>query len=252
MQGGLRFADKVVLTVAWLVTCGLVYLFGFYLGKGMQEVRYGREERVVRLPVESEVPPAGSPTAPRPAYEFYGDLAGTERRTSTRESTPERLVHGEDPPVGLGAEPAPRVVPVPPAPAKADADPGGDSTGRRSPAPGDPSGARPAGAAAARADVSGPSRGGAPGGRADLPMAGSAGRGWTVRTRPLPSQAEAEALRARLRARGYAAQVVQARREGAPVFVLVVGRYPSAGEAAAVMRKLRAEDGVTQAFVASE
>jgi hypothetical protein len=33
MATGLRFWDRLVLFVAWTVTCGLVYLLGFYVGK---------------------------------------------------------------------------------------------------------------------------------------------------------------------------------------------------------------------------
>lgn len=249
MQGGLRFADKAVLTVAWLVTCGLVYLFGFYLGKGMQEVRYGREERVVRLPVESEVPPVGSASSPRPAYEFYGDLVAAERRGATSEQPRDPAARGEGRPVGPGTDAVPHAGGALPAAAKPD--PAREATVRRSPSREEAKGPKAA-AAVARGEAAASTTVAPAAGRSAPTVAGSGGRGWTVRTRPLASEAEADALRARLRARGYAAQVVQARRDGAPAFVLVVGRYPSAGEAATVMRKLRTEDGVAQAFVASE
>ena len=39
MATGLRFWDRLILFVAWTVTCGLVYLLGFYVGKGVQERR---------------------------------------------------------------------------------------------------------------------------------------------------------------------------------------------------------------------
>src|SRR5581483_8732965 len=56
---GLRLWDRLVLLVAWLVTCGLVYLLGFYVGKGTQERRPVIDSRLVRLPVTSTPPPEG-------------------------------------------------------------------------------------------------------------------------------------------------------------------------------------------------
>src|SRR5262249_43462811 len=53
-RAGLRFLDRLILFVAWGVTCGLVYGLGFYTGKGTQERRLGMGERVVRLVVRPE------------------------------------------------------------------------------------------------------------------------------------------------------------------------------------------------------
>ena len=79
MRPGLRFVDRGILVVAWLVTCGLVYALGFYTGKGTQEQRLGMEERLVRLPVQGEVPPAGGGAKASPDYEFYGNLVAADR-----------------------------------------------------------------------------------------------------------------------------------------------------------------------------
>ncbi len=250
VHGGLRFADKAVIAVAWVATCGLVYLFGFYLGKGMQEVRYGKEERVVRLPVESEVPPAGSGAPKTPSYEFYDNLAGHQRGRGA-EGAPMAPAPG---PAVSGAGPAPSVTvpPAVPAPTQPQVPP--------RPAPGGPAesavGTAKPGLRLAR-PTPGPAQPTPPGPRPEASQrppgqSASGGRGWTVRTRPLPSSADAEALGARLRARGYAARVVQVRRDGKLEYVLVVGRYGTAGQAGEVMRKLRTEHGVAQAFVASE
>src|SRR5439155_918672 len=58
-RAGLGLWDRLVLLLAWGVTCGLVYLLGFYVGKGMQERPLGPEDRLVRLPVTSTPPPEG-------------------------------------------------------------------------------------------------------------------------------------------------------------------------------------------------
>ena len=70
---GLGLWDRLVLLVAWLVTCGLVYVLGFYLGKGTQEHRLGLEERVVRLPVTSRPPPEGQRPPAESDLTFYED-----------------------------------------------------------------------------------------------------------------------------------------------------------------------------------
>ena len=89
---GLRFVDRLTLLVAWVATCGLVYLFGFYTGKGTQ-VRYlQQEERVVRLPVASAPPAAGQRPSQKSYPDFYERLLG--ERT------------GDEPPAGRAATPA--------------------------------------------------------------------------------------------------------------------------------------------------
>ena len=69
-RSGFGFWDRLILFTAWVVTCGLVYLLGFYVGKGTQAERLGLEERIVRLPVTSSPPREGSgrrPTASSPS-----------------------------------------------------------------------------------------------------------------------------------------------------------------------------------------
>jgi hypothetical protein len=75
VRPGLRFLDRLILFVAWIVTCGLVYGLGFYTGKGTQERRLGMEERVVRLPVTSPVPPEGQRPKASNEFSFYETLA---------------------------------------------------------------------------------------------------------------------------------------------------------------------------------
>ena len=62
MATGLRIWDRLILFLAWTVTCGLVYLLGFYVGKGVQAQRVDTEERIVKLPVSSP-PPAQAPAS---------------------------------------------------------------------------------------------------------------------------------------------------------------------------------------------
>ena len=85
MATGLRFWDRLVLFVAWTVTCGLVYLLGFYVGKGVGEQRLDTEERVVRLPITAGPPAAGQ--RPKSDLTFYDTLAkSADRPASDRKS----------------------------------------------------------------------------------------------------------------------------------------------------------------------
>ena len=54
-RGSLGLGQRVLLLAAWLVSCGFVYVLGFYVGKGM----HGAPQITPRvsLPVEAAVPP---------------------------------------------------------------------------------------------------------------------------------------------------------------------------------------------------
>src|SRR5262244_2210017 len=93
-RSGLGLADRLVLLVAWIATCGLVYLLGFYVGKGMQEKRLGLEERIVRLPVTSAPPPEGRREKSGAEFGFYDKLMG---QPSDRGTTPGAASTAHDP-----------------------------------------------------------------------------------------------------------------------------------------------------------
>src|SRR5437867_7025271 len=108
-RAGLGLWDRLVLLVAWAVTCGLVYLLGFYVGKGTQERRLGVEERVVRLPVTAPPPAAGQRPAAGSDLTFYDTLVSGQR--------PEK--HDEPAPAHPPTPPAPASRPAPPSQAAA-------------------------------------------------------------------------------------------------------------------------------------
>jgi hypothetical protein len=120
-RAALGLGDRLILLVAWLATCGLVYLLGFSVGKGAQERRLGHEERIVRLPVTSQPPPEGQ----RPKTEefvFYDKLMGerpgeASARPATQEPAPAPTEAVERP----GRPDAPK--PTSPAPPVATAKP---------------------------------------------------------------------------------------------------------------------------------
>jgi DedD protein len=79
-----------------------------------------------------------------------------------------------------------------------------------------------------------------------------AGGGWTVEANPTRNRDEAEALQTQLRHRGYDAVVTHVQRDGETWYRLRVGRYQNSEQASQVMRRLREQEGVARAFVASE
>lgn len=140
VRPGLRMWDRAVLLVAWTVTCGLVYLLGFYVGRGTQDRRDVQEERVVRLPIETPPPPSGvrvgSGAPPSDDLTFYKRLVadGLADSGAPAKVTPAEPQAGSHPPatiVALGPPrppaggppptvlprslPAPTAPPVPPA-----------------------------------------------------------------------------------------------------------------------------------------
>jgi cell division septation protein DedD len=228
-RAGLRFWDRLVLLTAWVVTCGFVYLLGFYVGKGMQERRFGEEERVVRLPVTSEPPPEGQhpkgPTQPS----FYDELLGA-RPPEPVAPTPAPESTTLPPPA---AAPSPTVPAAPPGQVAAAPQP--------PPAAATPAVAHPTPPPAAVRPAAPP----APSPRATTGP-------WTVEANPTRSQYEAQALADQLRRRGYDVALTHVVRDGETWYRIRVGRYATSEQASQVMRRLREQEGVTHAFVASE
>ena len=58
-EAGTGLVDRLLLIGAWPMSCAAVYGLGFYTGSHTQERVRGDEERIVRLPVTAEPPPAG-------------------------------------------------------------------------------------------------------------------------------------------------------------------------------------------------
>jgi cell division protein FtsN len=243
---GLGLWDRLVLLVAWIVTCGFVYLLGFYVGKGTHERRLGLEERVVRLPVTSQPPPEGQRRAAESDLTFYDTLAAGQspehRRPALPEehSTPRPTMPSAPPPTlpaPAAAGPKAAVTVVPPTPAVVPV--------ANPPAPAAP---RPTAAAPEAAPLAA-----APPARAPAPAAARpAGSGWTVQASPTRSRDEADALLRRLKARGYDVTMVRVLRDGDTWYRVQVGRFATSQQASEVMQRLREHEGVSHVFVASE
>jgi cell division protein FtsN len=238
----LRFVDQLVLFVAWVVTCGLVYVLGYYVGKGTPEHHAALEEREVRLPVSA--PPPAEGQRPKEAKEFpsfYQALPGGARpidvargaavtappaTTSTASTTLARATTTV--PASGAAAPARPLAPTTTVPARVA------STSTTS---------APRAAAMVVPSASLPPT--------TLARAATRG-GFTVEANPTRSRPEAEELLASLRKRGYDATLVEVRRDGDTWYRLRVGRYATAEQATETMRRLRDSEGVTHAFIATE
>jgi len=253
-RGRLGLGDRLILLVAWVTTCGLVYLLGFYVGKGTQAHSLRLEQQVVRLPVTSAPPPEGQRPKTAPEFGFYDKLMGEQGG----ERLPDK-VHEEAKPApaapalareAVAATPAPEPAsrsspPVPPAAVAAKPPPRpfhltADVPGRRLPA-----------SAPAVSSASPRSASAAPASLAPPPAALAAG-GFTVRTNPTRDREEADGLMKQLRSRGYDATLVRVVRDGDAMYRVQVGRFTTAEQASEMMHRLREHEGVEHAFVASE
>lgn len=213
---GLGLWDRLVLFVVWVVTCGLVYVLGYYLGKGTQEGGLAFDERVARLPVTSRPPPEGQRPKTEQELTFYETLSSAGRAGDATPS--ERPARPATAPSTV-SRPAPRREEA--AKASGEAPPVEAARPERPAPPSAPPAARLLG-------------------------------GWTVHASPTRSREEAEALLGKLRGRGYDASIVRVLRDGDTWYRIQVGRFSSSEQAAEVVQRLREREGVSHAFVASE
>lgn len=235
---GLSLWDRLVLLVAWAVTCGLVYLLGFYVGKGTQERRLGLEERIVRLPVTAPPPAAGQRPATGSDLTFYDTLVSGQKAENRADAPPARPAAPLATEPRAASSPQLAVGPPPTAPPR--------PAGPVRPAP--PvvvPAAPPASPEAAKVAV----RPVAPPTTAPPPAAAG---GWTVVADLTRSRDEAEALQRQLRGHGYDAAVVRVTRDGDTWYRVRVGRFGTSAQADEMRQRLREREGVAHVFVASE
>ncbi len=257
MATGLRFWDRLVLFVAWTITCGLVYLLGFYVGKGVGERRLDSEERVVRLPVTAG-PPAAT-QRPKSDLTFYDTLAKSSDRPASPAPEPQPAAKA---PTGTLPPRAAAPSTIPPAPVPSTTLPPRPTTTLAPRAATPPPTTPPRAVVTTPAPTTPPRPVTVPSAPTESPTRSeratrvepppASGRGnWTVQAAPTRSREEADALLRRLRGRGYDASIVEVPRDGATWYRIRVGRYPTAGQATDVMQRLRDQEGV-HVFVASE
>jgi cell division protein FtsN len=243
-RAGLGLLDRLVILLAWVVTCGLVYVLGFYVGRGANDRRLGLEERVVKLPVTSQPPPAGERPKSGSEFTFYDTLAAGDRGTGRAAITP-----APPPPraPAVAAAPAPRPEPArstapAPRPASAASAPTAPAARPPTPAPAAPP-APPRVAPATSAPAPGADA-------AETPP--PAKGGWSVQASPTRDRAEAEGLAQQLRGRGYETRIVRVLRNGETWYRVQVGRFATAQQANETMHRLRDREGVSHVFIGTE
>lgn len=213
-------AGLMLLGVATLVTTGVVFLLGAYVGKGLAERRFAEEQRVVRLPL----------TVAPPAKTGEGQGEGTIW---------DRLSRGEgEKPEGAAPAPAategPIHVPAPQAPTPAStptAVPTVVPTATAVPAAARPAAPRPA----------------VP--PAPPPVAG--GMRYQVQVNAMAEKARAEQLVRDLKTAGYNAYISPGAVSGRTLYRVRVGKFPNEESARQAVSRLR-EQGYPNAFLAAE
>ena len=263
----LEIAGVVVSTAASLF---IVFLLGVYAGRGLGDRRVQEDaERVVRLPA-----PAAAEESPSAddALTFDDTLGDADRAALGRPPRPAVAA------VPVPAQPAAR----PDLPARDEAPAVlTDSGGAEAP---EHAAGEHARASADRADTATQARaagaetgdqragddarvaadsanGGArvpvaartPDARVAVAVVPSAKGGeWSVQVTATREPRTADDMVKRLRARGYDAYIIRARREGATFYRVRVGHYGSMDHASQMVSRLRREPGVPEAFVASD
>ncbi len=240
----LRLIDRLLLLVAWLATCGLVYIFGYYVGKGTPDRQATIEERSVRLPITSTPPPEGQrPKEAKDFPSFYQALPAGERPIDVARGTPVTA------PPDTPTPPARATTTQPAATARASATTT-TTLARTSPSTTLPRPTPPT-TATSLPRLPAPTTATTAPTPTTVPRTTARGS-FTVEASPTRSRSEAEQLLGTLRRRGYDATLVQVERDGDTWYRLRVGRYTTSEQATDAMRRLRDVEGVTHVFVAAE
>jgi cell division septation protein DedD len=228
----------------WLEVLGLVLIFaggsavvfflGIFVGKGLQESRLAREERVVRLPIG----PSNEGQAARDnELPLYNELAqGAPSPTPGVALAVKRPAESGEPAARL-AQAEPTAAPRAPV-ERATVAPGTNEEMVR---------ASSAAPAPPPADMARRSDGGRPT-EATRPPEGT----WSVQVNATKDETVANGLVKQLQERGYNAYVVRVSLQGEAWYRVRVGRFPTMEAATAVVMRLKNEERYSRAFLVNE
>ncbi len=213
-SAGLGYGQTFVIILGFLITSGLIFLFGIWVGRDLVERRLAAEDRAVR----GVIPPRPTETREEADVAFYEDLKqkAEHRIQQTLVATP---VTQPTPTVSPAASAAVRQVP-PQTPAVVATKASPRPTQTRLPTP--------------------PRR------AAEEEWADA---GWTVQVSATTDQEEARGLAARLRGRGYDAYLVQAPLRGQTWYRVRVGRLRNREQAKELEDRLRRSEGMDAAYI---
>lgn len=215
--GGMSAGQVVLVTFGFLIASFLVFIFGMWVGKDIAERRLAQEERVFRAPI-------ARPTEPAAALAQQAPAAAAQ------------------PPAGV----QPLLPRGTPSPASAFQLPGEEARST-------PSLRRPTATATLDFVVLTPATT-PPQRMAPTPLQEGtaeewADAGWTVQVTATTDAANAEAIAARLRSRGYDAYTIKAPNRGQLWYRVRVGRFATRTEAQQTESKLKTLESLSGAFV---
>lgn len=218
-SSGLGIGQVFALIFGFLITSGLIFLFGIWVGRDVAERRLAQEERVVRVPIPVQ------PTPKEGDQESDVDLAFYQR---LKEKAYQRL---QETPVAVAAT----ATATPTQVALAQV-----ATATRAPT----------------RVVEKPTPRPTPIAEAKKPMPAErmdewADAGWTVQVNATTSVQEATEMARGLRAKGYDAYTVQAPMRGQTWYRVRVGRFSTHDKAKEVEVRLK-KDGMENAYVAPQ
>lgn len=222
---GLGFFDRLVILVAWLASCGVVFIIGYYVGKDAVPPSVGITPGGIQVPV------AGVPMGPDSDgdagtfYESLGRQTGGPTTVGNGGGTSTVPVRHVPPERRTTTTPAPLPITTTLAPPPARVAPSTTMSPPPTIPPPLPS-TRPAG---------------------EEPV----GHGWVLYVSPTRDRFEAERQRSTLRSAGYDARVVRMERDGDVWYRVRAGRYDSKAAAERASHDVR-ERGIGSAFVLSE
>lgn len=231
--GRFEFGWLGILGMFIVFTAGstVIFFLGIYVGKGLQESRLAREERVVRLPVSQ---PEGSAASARESELRSSEQVAQAQPAATANvnlavrSAVEPVATANPLPVAtaapLPAATLPRVVAAAAQPTAASA-----PTARSTPS---------ADALAIAEQL--------------RPTAKAGARTWSVQVNATKDQATADRLVARLTELGYQSFIVRVRLADETWYRVRVGRFPTMEAATAVVMRLKNEERYSRAFLVNE
>ena len=208
---GLGLGQLFALLFGFLITSALIFLFGIWVGRDITERRLASQERVVRMPVPIQPTPVADAKSADVDLAFYQKL---------KEKAEQRLQ--ETAGAGSPAPAAPRLAQVVP-----PTSPPTRATEKRQP------------------QVTPTAR------TKKEAQSGDewADKGWTVQVNATTNPQQATDLVRALRGKGYDAYTVQAPMHGQTWYRVRVGRFPGRDKAKDLEAKLKASEGMENAYV---
>ncbi len=238
MAGGSRRFE-----FGWLEVLGLILVFaggsivvfflGIFVGKGLQESRLAREERVVRLPIDS-AEPTDEVTPPR----RYGPPVRERRAAPIPAPTAglQLAVRPAPSPTTAAALPSRSPTLVIPSPVPTPTEPYREVAPTPSPEP----------MRVVERPTSSPKTSGA-----GAMMGAPRGR-WSVQVNATKDAFTARKIVQELRGRGYNAYAVDVQLRGETWYRVRVGRFPTMQEATAMVVRLKNTERYSRAFLVEE